>query len=458
MKIELAIRLQMSNTSKKYFFKSNRQLIYGIALVIIIPMLVVINSLFLIKRFNKTLTLEQHRQAVLIGQITESFIVEELDSPGTLQTIVEKTIARNSELTDFYISQFSGNEFITIAAVDKERIGTPENGTAAFFAIQSKQSVARRIADSSGQYWEVHYPIIDDARNVIALLTMKFSTEAIDAETSNLIFQSFIILAVIILVIILLLASNTRLFQYAILYRRLQEIDKLKDDFISMASHELRTPITGLRNYFSMLLEGSFGKLTKKTKESIEMMQGNANRLNNLVEDLLNVSRLQQGRMPIQPSNFNVISLLHEVIDSLRATAKEKHVSLTFESIDKKISVFADQNRMRQVLVNIIGNALKYTEKGSVTLFVSSEKGSAVIKIKDTGIGISPESQTHLFEKFYRVINNRTQNIVGTGLGLWITKEILGLMSGKIYIDSIENTGTQVTMTLPLAKPLDKRK
>lgn len=447
----------MRNSSSKYSFNPNRQLFYGIALVIIVPLLVVLNSLVLVRQFNEILTREQHRQAILIGQITESLISEKIDDPNSLQSLIQETVLNNSELTDLIISKPTEDGLVIWASTNRSRIGVVEENTAAVVAIKNKRSVAQRVAEGTKQYWEIQYPVTNATQEVVALITMHLSTATIDSESGNLIFQSFMMLALIVLVIILLLASNTRLFQYTILYKRLQEIDKAKDDFISIASHELRTPITAMRNYFSLLLDGTFGKLSKKTKESVIMMNENALRLSNLVEDLLNVSRLQQGRISITPEEFDVVPLVRDVIASLQSTAQEKCLELCFDGEKGPFIVIADPVRLRQVLVNIIGNGLKYTNKGSVKTSVESDNRRVIIKIKDTGIGISAEDQHRLFEKFYRVINRKTQNIIGTGLGLWLSREMLMLMSGKVFIESIENVGTQVSISLPLGKKdLDK--
>ena len=441
----------MSKKSRKENFRSNRQLAYGVILVVVIPLLVVANSLFFIRQFNEVLTREQHRQAILIGQITESFIRDQINSTENLQKLIEETLENSSELTDITISKPEGNDLIIWASIEEKRIGIINESNTSFFAVRSKRSVAQRIAVGNEQFWDVQYPIFDDAGELIAVLELQLSTQDIDSDIGSLILRSFIILAVIVLVIILLLASNTRLFQYAILYRKLKEIDQAKDDFISIASHELRTPITAMRNYFSMLLEGSFGKLSKDTRESIVMMTKNAERLNNLVEDLLNVSRLQQGRIKIDSKNIDMIPIVTEAVANLQSTAKEKRLELKFENKNEQVMAHADPERVRQIVVNVIGNALKYTEKGSVTVSISKDPKTILVKVKDTGIGMSAEDQQRLFEKFYRVINKKTQNIVGTGLGLWLTREILELMDGKIFIDSIENVGTQVTISLPFA-------
>ena len=448
---------RMFNKPKTHFISSNKQLVYGVVLVIVIPLLVVANSLFFIREFNNVLTHEQQRQAILIGEVTESFVLESLDSPETLQRLISETISRNSELTDFLVSVPQDGELVVVASANEDRVATINNTTSAFFSAQKKESIAQRVAKGDEQFWLVQYPITDIDGGVVALLSIELSTNSIDTEAGALLLKLFIILAVIVLVIIFLLASNTKLFQYAILYKRLKEIDSAKDDFISIASHELRTPITAMRNYFSMLKEGSFGALTKETEDSVVMMTANAERLNNLVEDLLNVSRLQQGRISIEKENIDMVALVSESVTTLQSMAHEKKLSLTFQKPEGQIMAHADPERLRQVVINIVGNALKYTKDGSVSVMLKIDKKFVSLKVKDTGIGMSAQAQERLFEKFYRVQNEKTQNIVGTGLGLWLTRELVDLMGGKIFIDSIEGVGTQVTITMPLAKEVEKK-
>jgi signal transduction histidine kinase len=133
--------------------------------------------------------------------------------------------------------------------------------------------------------------------------------------------------------------------------------------------------------------------------------------------------------------------------------AKEKGLSLNFEAIENTNDLInVDEDKLKQVLINIIGNSIKYTNEGSVDVKISNKEDNLVISIKDTGIGMSAKEREHLFEKFYRIKNKKTQDVVGTGLGLWITKQIVEMMKGSIFVDSIEEVGTQVTIQFPLIK------
>ena len=158
-------------------------------------------------------------------------------------------------------------------------------------------------------------------------------------------------------------------------------------------------------------------------------------------------------RLEVNNQKTDVLPIINEIVDQLKVSADEKNLLLKYEKPDDKLpKIFADEERLKQALVNLIGNSIKYTEKGNVTISTYVENEKLIIKIKDTGIGMSAEDQKHLFEKFHRVQNEKTKHITGTGLGLWITKQIVELMNGKINLESMQNVGTQITIKLNIAK------
>ena len=196
------------------------------------------------------------------------------------------------------------------------------------------------------------------------------------------------------------------------------------------------------------------GKTNKRITDSLKLVEDATKRLAVLIDDLLNVSRIEQGRMKIISKPVNIKNIIEDTIKELKIQADEKNLSLKFITHDNNFPLInIDNDRLKQVLINLIGNAIKYTPQGSVKI-ITEEKDNKILelRIKDTGIGMSTDDRERLFEKFYRVQNERTKNITGTGLGLWITKRLVELMGGKIKVDSIENIGTQVTLVWPIIK------
>ena len=225
----------------------------------------------------------------------------------------------------------------------------------------------------------------------------------------------------------------------------------MKDEFISIASHELRTPITAIKGYVSMVQDGSYGPVSARIHDGLGNVVQSSDRLGQLVEDLLDVSRIEQGRLPIKMSQVIPQVAAQATVLELTPMAKAKGLELTLVVPPDLPLVLADPDKLHQVLVNLVGNAIKYTESGAVEVRLIAQAPWVAIRVKDTGIGMSVDAQAHLFEKFYRIQSDATAKIRGSGLGLWITKQLVELMHGKIEVQSIEGTGTQVIVRLPVA-------
>jgi signal transduction histidine kinase len=200
-------------------------------------------------------------------------------------------------------------------------------------------------------------------------------------------------------------------------------------------------------------MENAFGPLADKAREKMGVIFLLTERLGDLVEDLLDVSRIEQGRMKIDATPEQPEKIIAEVMEELESNAKTKGLAFEFKKPEAPLpSIEVDSARLKQVLVNIFGNALKYTPKGSVTITAYVDENLVKIKCTDTGLGMTAQARERLFEKFYRIRTDDTAQIPGTGLGLWITKQLVELQKGKIYVDSIEKVGTQITIVFPPAR------
>lgn len=236
----------------------------------------------------------------------------------------------------------------------------------------------------------------------------------------------------------------------------LHQLDNLKDDFVSIASHELRTPMTAIRSYVWMALHRSDIPLSEKLKRYLYRTLTSTERLINLVNDLLNISRIESGRIEILPKIFDIVALVDDVAIEVTPKAKEKNIQINI--IKTQIpQVFADEDKIRQVLLNLIGNALKFTPlDGKIEISFLSDGQFVSTMIKDTGVGILKDDLQRLFKKFGRLDNSYVAAATsdGTGLGLFISKKLVELMRGSIkgYSPGL-NMGTTFTFSLPAAIP-----
>ncbi len=239
----------------------------------------------------------------------------------------------------------------------------------------------------------------------------------------------------------------------AIQKAKLYDDDKIKSEFVSIASHELFTPITAIEGYLSMILDENMGKIDSRARGYLEKVYSSARRLSFLVKDLLSVSRIESGKMRVELQSLDLVKTIGETIDQLQFLADEKHLKLDFRKPYVPIPlVLADYDRLMEVLINLIGNSIKYTPEGAVTVSAEEIRNSNFVRvdISDTGIGMSKEAQAHLFEKFYRIASPETTNISGTGLGLFITKSIMEKMGGNISVKSKQGEGSTFSITIPI--------
>lgn len=441
----------MAKNRNDFLLKQNSQVIYAIILILLIPTAIILNTIWSVKSFQKNIDIGLQRQALLIGQLFNTSIYREAGDTADLQRRVQDIYSSNLDLRTFDVLQPIGEQFKIIASFDTTKIGNQVEDLNYVIAWHQNTAMATIINANQGRFWEVVIPLSNKDGKKEALLSMQMSLATMDNLAKDTLTKSYALLAITVLIVILLLALNTQLFEHAILFKKLKEVDQMKDEFISIASHELRTPITTLRGFLSMAMEGDYGQLNETGLRGFKIMESSVNRLNNLVEDLLNVSRIEQKRLAVKKEPVDLLEILKNLSTEFDFSIKAKGLKFKWEATKDLPPVLADADKLRQILVNLLGNSLKYTAKGEIELTAkpTSEK-FVTITVKDTGLGMTAQERANLFAKFYRVQNEETKGIVGTGLGLWITKQLVELMGGQIFVDSIKHVGSQFYFTVPI--------
>ncbi len=227
------------------------------------------------------------------------------------------------------------------------------------------------------------------------------------------------------------------------------ELDRLKSDLISIVSHELRSPLTSIKGYVDLMLTGDLGVIPEGMKEYLSIISANANRLAALIDDMLDLSRIESGKLNMSFGKVEIKYLCDYVYLTMKPQAEQKKLKFGLQ-IEEGLSVSGDQDRLQQALTNLVSNAIKYTAMyGTVMIHVRHYNGWVSIDVEDSGIGISVENQKKLFQRFFRVKNDQTRNIGGTGLGLCITKSIVEAHDGHILVQSEEGKGSRFSLELP---------
>ncbi|MDX1536040.1 MAG: sensor histidine kinase [Candidatus Spechtbacterales bacterium] len=232
----------------------------------------------------------------------------------------------------------------------------------------------------------------------------------------------------------------------------LKRLEELKDEFVFVATHELRSPVTVIKGYLSMLKEGDAGKLPDTASDMINKADMANQRLAQLVNDLLEIARSEAGKLEISVSPVDITEPIQSSVEELQPLADEKSIQLTYENPGNVPQVLAENSRIKEVTVNLVGNAIKYTQEGGwVKVWHEVKDGMVTTHVEDNGFGMSEEAQKKLFQKFYRVQTEKTKSITGTGLGLFIVKQIIEKMNGKIWVESKEGEGSKFSFSLPVA-------
>jgi signal transduction histidine kinase len=240
----------------------------------------------------------------------------------------------------------------------------------------------------------------------------------------------------------------------------LERVNRLKSQFLATVTHELRTPLHSIISYGALILEGFVdGELTSEQEEHIQFMVNRAEDLSRLVDDMLDLSKIEADRLEVRPEPIELGESLRETVEQLRPMAHNKGLALTVQIDENLPYALADGQRLRQIVLNLISNALKFTEKGGVTLHCSVLERYEMLRIcvQDTGIGISPAALDYIFEAFRQADGSTTRRFGGTGLGLTIARKLVELQGGEVAVESIVGQGSTFSFTLPIASPTTAR-
>jgi two-component system phosphate regulon sensor histidine kinase PhoR len=227
----------------------------------------------------------------------------------------------------------------------------------------------------------------------------------------------------------------------------LKKLEQVRTEFLGNVSHELRTPIFAIQGYLETLLDGAIND-TKVNLNFLQKANNHTSNLSNLLNDLIDISMIESGQMKMSFRYFNVQEYLKSIIVELEPHAISKGLVLELHPVNHNLQFFGDKEKLKQVLVNLIMNAIKYTEKGKVEILVTEEDKMGKITVKDSGIGISSQDLERIFERFYRVDKDRSREVGGTGLGLAIVKHIIEAHGSRISVSSTLGIGTEFSFSL----------
>ena len=435
------------------FIKENPGIILSLVLVVFIPAAIFFNTLYTVGLFEKNIDIITHEKAILAENIINQTARGIFSNPEELSKLVADVTARNDDVRLFEIlaPTEKSESFRILSSNNVESIGREATDFKNVLAWSREEGIATLVGTESERFWNVTKSVRNEAGEKLGLVSLSFSLATADALVNRSINRSYVVLFFTVCVVLLLVSNQTRLFGYALTVQRLKEVDKMKDTFVSMASHELRSPLTAIRGNLEFLTEKHEKTMDEESWHFLSNIITSVDRLNALINDILEVSRAEGNRLPMTIAATDPIAIISGSVEEMRAAATRKSLDLRSLLPESLPLVLTDPERLKQILVNLLSNAIKYTSKGSVEVTTAIEKKMLVITVADTGFGMSSEDQKNLFQKFYRIQNSETKNIVGTGLGLWIVRELARKMRGDITVESIKGVGSHFSVRIPLA-------
>jgi len=433
---------------------SNPQMLLVAVLVFVFPLLFIwANQSFFETSYNNIKTLEKQKVGILHNSIAAVLEAGDLEAAKeTINTLY--SLPDNVEITKVRLLTQEEEGFLIVHDTNPDLVNTNEKASPNFYTLKdlafSEQLNLQQIDYIVNGYRVAHaysQVNLDQTYYIFSEHNYRITDSTIAARKVN---SYYSLTAIFIFLICLAYWLNKQTN-----WKKRNDLIKLELEergmFINMIAHEFRTPLTAIKGYAGFLQESE--NLSLEEKRYSNNIKDSAHRLVLLVNDFLEVARIQSGKLDLEMKRINLNETVTEVLHSLTALAKEKNLDLLLDQNSDTVIFATDKNRMIQILTNIITNALKYTEAGSVKILLKEDKRRVSVRVMDTGMGISADDQKNLFQPFSRVGGVDDKKIIGTGLGMYITKQMVTILDGDITVESIKGVGSHVVISFP--KPVD---
>lgn len=432
------------------YVRAHPQLAMTLLLMVIVPVAFLVSGQQFLNAARENQERLEKDRIGMMNDVFASYMRAVNFDPALMQSEMMTIAEQNSDITKFRVAKEAGKDLVIVAALDTESVGAaptdPDHVRYRLSPTDSNEGIIGAYAHKGTRYWQSFRLVRTDTGENYYIF-VESSLAYIDALFASRIVDAYYWLIGLIAVVLFLIFRHVRLIDYAYLYQETRKANEMKDLFTNMIAHELRAPLTAMRGYASMIRERT--DISDDVRAQALRIEDAAGRLVVIVSDLLDVARIQSGRLSIEPAEVALPSLITSVLDALQVSAKEKGIIMQSEGMHGDTKIIGDGKRLHQALTNVVSNAIKYTREGTITVSLEERADRVEIRVKDTGMGIASEDQKKLFAPFFRVSSSEVSSITGTGLGMWITKQLIELMKGSIGIESIKGVGTHVVITLP---------
>jgi signal transduction histidine kinase len=426
---------------------NSKLLLVGVLLFVFPLLFVWITQSFFSTAYSNIDSSQKQRVSMLHDSLR--VVMKEVDANQVVLTkLIAQYMEENADITKIRIVEPSPTGTVITHSFSPEEVGTNVVSDALFQNLPLSSAGSALIYPTTIndlRTWQVFSSI--ENKNGSYVIFSEHTFQMIDSVMLARQQQSYLGLTAIFIFLIGLAYWLNRQVLWEKRHQRLAKQMEDRDMFSNVIAHEFRTPLTAIKGYASFLEESD--TLEAENKRFANNIRVSAERLVVLVNDFLEVARLQSGNLEFTKEPTDVRKVLKKVTEDLQISASEKDLKLVYTPASQPIILNTDSARLIQVVTNILSNSIKYTESGEIELECKKSGGQVIIRVKDTGTGISAEDQKKLFAPFTRVGEVDKSTILGSGLGMWITQQFVGLLGGDIGVESIKGVGTHVVITFP---------
>lgn len=437
---------QLLNTIERGFrvMQTHTHLFLVAALVFIFPLIFLLSSQSFFETASGNIDTSQRQRVGILHDSLAAILPTQIANRDLMQGLLFDYAESNTDIQGLKIAHETPDGYLIDYALATSTIGEydPEQMLYVRTFSDPKESLIFQYTENGVRTWTAirKIPIDGETYYVVSTHSMRFIDSIMLASRQ----QSYLTLTLIFGFLMALAYWLARQIHWRGEAEKLQKTLEERNLFTNMIAHEFRAPLTAINGYSSFLDESK--TLTDDEHRYVDTIQLSVTRLLNLVNDFLEVAHIQSGKLKLQKEVVEVESIFDVVVKTLNSNATEKGLELKFDKPKLPHKLYTDPNRLTQVLTNIVSNSLKYTEKGSVTIECENNPLLLTIRVKDTGMGINADDQKKLFAPFMRVGGVEKTDTVGTGLGMWITKQLVELLGGTIGVESIKGVGTHIVM------------
>lgn len=422
------------------------RILFVLILVIVFPaLLTIMLQQFLAVASDNYTTAARQR----IGTVhdTASILFRSTNADAAVLNIyIAEMLRANPDISEMVLAKQTDDGIVLVASNDESSIGGTVTDEAPYTRslVTQGNPIAAEFFVKGERFWDTTSSFVYENERWFIVTRQSFGNFDTVLLNREMIAYSVLVLAFLFLFGLgyWLVRDIDYQTKYSLIRQKLDEQGQISN----MIAHELRAPLTAMRGYASMISEHT--NEGEQIHEHASRITDATERLVRLVNDFLEVARLQSGQLAIVPASVTLATVITHACDELRPLAEQKKLELVSDVTGAEtISILSDEARLHQILANITSNAIKYTPSGRVTIELRDNRKTVEIRVKDTGTGISADDQKRLFAPFFRVQSEYTSTVTGTGLGMWITKQLIENLGGTIGIESIKNVGTNVVIT-----------